>query len=289
MNEEKEKNLWYLERQIEMTGFGDTLKGDLRALAAKGKKEFSIEFEKQIGADKVDGKLNFGTSEKGNLYIGSFDMNLMKEGQEEVWGNNFRVFMGNNFTLKEAYNLLDGRSVHKNFIKVNDFKDWTKNEEQPAWTFMDFKNTNEEGNYLLRRIYNFDLKESLDKLPIKGWQFDNRKVEIMENLKKGNYQMVTLEIDGKEEKRFIEAVPRFQSINIYDENMQRDYLTKGREQSQEQSQQQGKQASNKQQNTKASKQASGKSTGKQAGKKTAQETKTAKVGRPAKKPVRKVG
>ena len=43
----------------------------------------------------------------------------------------------------------------------------------------------------------------------------------MESLKRGNRQSVVFLEKGGEENRFIEANPRFKSINIYDSNMHR--------------------------------------------------------------------
>jgi len=40
-------------------------------------------------------------------------------------------------------------------------------------------------------------------------------------LQKGNRQSVTLIQDGEESKLFVEANPRFKSINVYDSNLQR--------------------------------------------------------------------
>ena len=40
-------------------------------------------------------------------------------------------------------------------------------------------------------------------------------------MQKGNRQSVTFIQDGKEQKHFVEANPRFKSITIYDSNMQR--------------------------------------------------------------------
>jgi len=43
----------------------------------------------------------------------------------------------------------------------------------------------------------------------------------MDSLKKGNVQSVTFQVDGKEQKHFIEANPQFKTVNVYDSDMQR--------------------------------------------------------------------
>ncbi|CAN5856695.1 hypothetical protein BH24BAC1_BH24BAC1_22340 [soil metagenome] len=45
--------------------------------------------------------------------------------------------------------------------------------------------------------------------------------ETLESLQKGNRQSVTFLQSGSEQKHFIEANPRFKSVNLYDSNMQR--------------------------------------------------------------------
>ena len=39
---------------------------------------------------------------------------------------------------------------------------------------------------------------------------------MIESLERGNRQQVTLNIHGKEQKLFIEAVPKFKSLNFYE-------------------------------------------------------------------------
>jgi hypothetical protein len=42
-------------------------------------------------------------------------------------------------------------------------------------------------------------------------------LQLMASLKKGNMQQVTMDVDGKETKMYIEANPRFRTLNIKDE------------------------------------------------------------------------
>lgn len=47
------------------------------------------------------------------------------------------------------------------------------------------------------------------------------RTRLLESLQKGNRQSVTFMKDGNEQMAFIEANPRFKSLNVYDSNMQR--------------------------------------------------------------------
>src|SRR5439155_6097299 len=123
----------------------------------------------------------------------------------------------NNITLKEAYNLMSGRAVNK---------DLTNKEGQVynAWIQMNFKETDRNGNYLLKHFhtnYGFDLEKELAKHPIKELTNEQDKIRLLESLQKGNRQSATLLQEGKEQKVFIEASPQFKSINVYDHNMHR--------------------------------------------------------------------
>ncbi len=89
---------------------------------------------------------------------------------------------------------------------------------------MDFKETDKNGNYQLKHFhtnYGFDLVKELAKHPIKELSNEQDKTRLIESLNKGNRQSVTFMKNGNEQKVFIEANPRFKSLNVYDNNMQR--------------------------------------------------------------------
>ena len=44
---------------------------------------------------------------------------------------------------------------------------------------------------------------------------------MIESLRRGNRQSVTIVKEGAEQKVFIEANPKFKTLNVYDQNMQR--------------------------------------------------------------------
>ena len=80
------------------------------------------------------------------------------------------------------------------------------------------------GNHKLQEYhqnYGFQLENALAKYPIKELNQESDKSRLLELLQKGNRQFVTLIQDDKESKFFVEAKPRFKSINVYDSNLQR--------------------------------------------------------------------
>ncbi|MEJ5144648.1 hypothetical protein [Sphingobacterium sp. MYb388] len=237
-----EKNVEYLEKQLQMTGFSDETKAELRTKIAEEQDSFQLTEKKDYGQDKVEARLNFSRSDQGNYFFNSYDLILQKEKADQSNMHQFKVNYGNTFTLKEAYNLLDGRSVNKNFIKV-DKEDSKNNKVTNAWSYMDFKNTDAKGNFMIQRKFGFDLEAALNKLPLKNGQ----NAQVMENLvgslNKGNRQYVVLEIEGKEEKRYLEAAPKYGNINIYNEQMVRQYASVAKDRSPQQTEGQEKNVS----------------------------------------------
>ncbi len=129
----------------------------------------------------------------------------------------FYINKTGSITLKEAYNLLSGRAVNK---------DMTNKEGQfyNAWLQMDFAQTDKSGNFTIRQFhqnYGFDLEKELSKHPIKELGVEMEKARLVHSLRKGNRPSVTFLQGGGEEKRFVEANPRFKTLNVYDGDLQR--------------------------------------------------------------------
>lgn len=129
----------------------------------------------------------------------------------------FYINKGNNITLKEAYNLMEGRSVNKDLTNK-------QGEVYNAWIQMDFKQSDDNGNFKLKHYhqnYGYDLDAALSKHPIKELGHEEYRGNLLESLKKGNRQSATFQVDATEQKHYIEANPQFKTINIYDSAMQR--------------------------------------------------------------------
>jgi hypothetical protein len=132
----------------------------------------------------------------------------------------------NNLTLKERYNLIDGRAVFKEFIKLEQVREGehlkfkATDETYQAWTRLNFKQTDANGNFLQRKIFGFDLENTLGKYPVKELEDEYDKSRLIASLEKGNRQRATITKDGREQKVSIEANPSGKTINFYDSHMQ---------------------------------------------------------------------
>jgi hypothetical protein len=228
----EEKNLNYLKEQIKFTGFGDAMENALSENMLKGNPEFKLDHETKYGTDTVSTTLNFKKSEQSDMYFfNSYRMNVQKEGKEEGLSQTFYINKDNNITAKEAYNLMEGRSVNKDLkTKEGDLYN--------AWIKFDFKNADDKGNFKVNyyhQNYGYDLEASLLKHSIKELETPKYKEDLMNSLKKGNIQSVTFVISGAEKKQFIEANPHFKTINVYDNTMQRINNRESKDEKQKQS------------------------------------------------------
>jgi hypothetical protein len=213
-----EKNFDYLKDQVMYTGFGEALEGELKHNMEQLKPEFKLQHDAFYGDSRVGAELSFRKSEQSDLYFfNSYKVNLQKEGSEESLEQTFYINKGNNITLKEAYNLMEGRSVNKDLTN-------REGETYNTWIQLDFKNTDARGNFMLNHYhenYGFDLEAALSKHSIKELNIPKYKDDLINSLKKGNIQSATFVKAGNEIKQFVEANPQFKTVTVYDSDRNR--------------------------------------------------------------------
>jgi len=213
-----EKNLEYLKDNIKYQGFGETLNPELENQLKKGMAEFSLSFKTEVNKKNLEATLHFKKSDNTGMYFfNKYDVRAQLEKKDETIAQTFYLNKGHGVTLKEAYNLLNGRAVHKELTDKQDQK-------FQAWIQLDFNTKDTNGNYERKQYhenYGYDLKETLSYYPIKEMNNDTDSKNLVRSLEKGNVQMVTLDTPGKEIKVFIEANPQYKSINLYNNKMQR--------------------------------------------------------------------
>jgi len=213
-----DKNFEYLRDQVKYTGFGEALESELKANLQKEQPNFTLTHNAQYGNDTAVATLNFKKSDQSDMYFfNSYKVDLQKDNSKEALEQTFYINKGSNITMKEAYNLMEGRAVNK---------DLTSKEGQVynSWVQMDFKEADSSGNFKLNQYhqnYGYDLEVALSKHPIKELDTPKFKEDLMDSLKKGNLQSATFLKDGKEVKQYIEANPQFKTINAYDGNLKR--------------------------------------------------------------------
>ncbi|MFV5692885.1 hypothetical protein ACM55K_12735 [Flavobacterium sp. LT1R49] len=213
-----EKNFEYLRDQVKYTGFGEGLESELKDKMQQQTPGFTLNHEAYYGEDVARVSLNFKKSGESDMYFfNSYKVELQKDNSKESLDQTFYINKGSNITMKEAYNLMEGRSVNKDLTNK-------EGEVYNAWVQMDFKQADTNGNFKLNQYhqnYGYDLEAALSKHPIKELENAKFKDDLMDSLKKGNLQSATFLKDGNEMKQSIEANPQFKTINVYDSNMKR--------------------------------------------------------------------
>lgn len=222
MNEE---NFEYLSNQVKYSGFGDGLKNALKEEMEGKKPAFTLEHKPDFDNSDFKATLHFRRSaESGMVFFNKYEAELKQK--DDTIKQTFFMGHENNFTLKEAFNLMNGRAVHKELEKLEKVGEGENaryqgtGEKYKTWAILDFKETEKNGNFKTKYYhenYGFDLEDTLSKLKIKDLDDPEAKESLIKSLEKGNRQAVTFLQDGEEKKGFIQANPRFFSIKQFDE------------------------------------------------------------------------
>ncbi len=133
--------------------------------------------------------------------------------------HSFPVVKGSGVTFKEAFNLLEGRAVNKDFTD-DDGKKYN------AWIQLDLHERTPTGNYKERKYrieHGYDLEKILHTYPIRELQDEALKENLIRSLKKGNLHPVTFVKANKVEIMYIEANPQFKTIGICSEMLREVY------------------------------------------------------------------
>lgn len=210
------QNLEFLQSNLKYFGFGDKLNDALEKNIRDEKNEFQLKIEIPHFNNKMDYTLHFKKSDSTDMYFfNRYDASL-HNGKPEMDKNQcFYVNKGHGVTAKEAFNLLEGRSVFKDLFNK-------EGEKYSAWLKLDFENSDDRGNFKLKQFsdqYGYDLEKTLASYPIKELAIEDQKNQLLASLQKGNVQQVTIGKEGKDEKYYVEAVPQFKNINVYDQKM----------------------------------------------------------------------
>jgi len=209
------ENFQYLSDNLKYMGFGENLKPELEKNLKEGKGEFQLHYKAEINKKPFEVTMNFRKSDTSDMYFFNNYHASLEKANSQKEEQTFYLNKGKGVTGKEAFNLLDGRSVHKDLVT---------REGQPykAWIQLDFENKDKNNNSEVKQFhenYGFDLKNAVGKFPISEVKEPEKEKALMQSLQKGNVQSVTIEKDGSSHKMFIEADPQFKKVNLYDSNM----------------------------------------------------------------------
>lgn len=201
------ENLNYLQKQLLNLGFGDKMNADLEKQIKAKKTEFTLDTTQEYNKQNVDYKLHYKAGDNNEMYFfNKYDASLQGKDMQQT----FYLNKGSGITAKEAYNLMEGRAVHKQLENL-------EGEKYNAWIVIDKENKTENGNFKLRPFtdgWNYKPERAIDKLDIVGINEEGTRDKLMKSLEKGNRHQVTAMKDGKEVKLFLEANPAEHRVNL---------------------------------------------------------------------------
>ena len=201
------ENLNYLQKQLLNLGFGEKLNEELETNIKSGKKEFTLTTDLEYNKQNVDYTLHYKAGDNNEMYFfNKYDASLRDKEMQQT----FYINKGSGITAKEAYNLMDGRAVHKQLENL-------QGEKYNAWIVIDKENKTENGNFKLRPFtdgWNYKPERAIDKLDIVGIGEEGARDKLMKSLEKGNRHQVTAMKDGKEVKLYLETNPAEHRVNL---------------------------------------------------------------------------
>ena len=211
------QNSEFLEKSLLNLGFGEQLNEELRNQISKKSPEFTLAAQNEYNGRKVDYNLHFKSGDHNEMYFFNKYEASIKDQQGNANKQSFYINKGNGVTAKEAFNLMEGRAVHKQLFNQ-------AGEKYTAWLKLDDHNLTEGGNKKFQTYnekYGYHPEEILTGKGIKEMKTDEGRENLLRSLKKGNAQQITVERDGKEQKYYITANPQFKTVDLYDLQMKK--------------------------------------------------------------------
>jgi len=211
------QNLEFLKKSLLNLGFGEKVNEKLETNINKKVPEFNLTAQHEFNQKKVDYTLHFKAGENQEMYFfNKFDATLNK-GKEKEMDQTFYINKGNGVTAKEAFNLMEGRAVHKQLFNKD-------GEKYQAWLQLDNDNLTQNGNREIKKFnenYGFDIEQVISGKGIKEMATAEGQENLLRSLKKGNMQQITVEREGGEKKYFIAASPQYKTIDLFDHQMKK--------------------------------------------------------------------
>lgn len=201
------QNLSYLQKQLLNLGFGEKMNAELEKQIESKATEFTLSTRQEYNKQNVDYKLHYKAGDKDEMYFfNKYNASLQDKDTQQT----FYINKGSGITAKEAYNLMEGRAVHKQLENL-------EGEKYNAWLILDRENKTDNGNFKLRPFtenWNYKPERAIDKMDIVGINEEGARDKLLKSLEKGNRHQVTALKDGKEVKLYLEANPADHRVNL---------------------------------------------------------------------------
>ena len=197
-----------LEVQLKNTGFDQVLDKVLQQMKEE-QLNFYIPVSYHISEkEKLEHSLHFAKDVQGAYRFEGFTSTLHTDSiPSGRSSHHFKNEASEYFNVDEAYNMLAGRAVLKN----------------GTWKQFNFYDKDLSENYRTHEFpqdYGYKVENVLAGLPLKNSDGD-ATYELARSLQQGKRAETVLSIEGREIKTFIEANPRFKTLNFYNDRMQK--------------------------------------------------------------------
>lgn len=216
-----QRNYEFLCDQLQAAGFPIDLQHPLSRTLESGAAEFQLDYPQTFETGPVSVTLHFQKSNRSEFYflthfILSMDR-MAATDTRRVPLQRFPVYKNKSYTLREAYNLISGRAVHKSFVNM-------QGSRYEVWVQLDFTQTDSQGNYRFEYFYQqygYDLEAVVEKFPLRELENPAEKSRLLSALCQGERGKATLIAEAGASTCFLEANPKFKSLKVFDESMQR--------------------------------------------------------------------
>lgn len=212
-----ERNFEYLKDNLKYLGFGEMQNDALETNLKEGKESFQLAYSAEVNKKPFEAVLNFRRSDSSDMYFLNSYLATLEHSNGEKMEQTFYLNKGKGVTAKEAYNLLEGRAVHKELTNK-------AGEPYKAWIQLDFEKKDKNNNFEVSQYhenYGYDLKAAVGKFAIMEMDGADKEKALLQSLQKGNIQAVTVGVNGEAQRMFIEANPEYKTITLYNNKMQR--------------------------------------------------------------------
>jgi hypothetical protein len=204
--EHTENNYEFLVKDLKYLGFDSSLNADLKEMLGTEADAFELEYRAAVQQEPVEAVLYFHRlSPEGYFFFSKYVLSVSSR------KHSFFVFKGRGMTLKEGFNLLNGRAVFKQRTAKNG---QTYNE----WIELDL--TIREDNGFKPRLYpesyGFDLSALINSLMIDTPTANWDRAMLIRSLEKGNLQTAFIKQEGTNRKVYIQANPRERTITVHE-------------------------------------------------------------------------
>lgn len=223
---EENKNYEFLQQQVFYTGIGDALDKQLAEQMQKGAASFTLEYKKAYAEGEVTATLYFQKSKQSELYFFNRMGVSVQTHNGETKAQSFLIApKGANFTVKEAYNLLQGRAVYKEGLVYK--KDGVE-KKYNAWNELNPNDVDANGNQKITRYnekYGYNVEKTLASETLQSFFPELRDPKVMsraiDELKRGDRFMVHM-IDpetNNEVKHYLVGSPYDRTTKVFDLSM----------------------------------------------------------------------